>query len=85
MGGRKNNAQKAPEGKKLSTARQYELKLHIQRLLMIDIDRKASNSELWDEYVVSTLIIMEYPLDPSSHTVFAFRNRSSRRLWIRSN
>lgn len=49
--GRKNNPQKVVEAKKLSTAKQYELKLLMQRLLMIDIDRKATNQELWDEYV----------------------------------
>lgn len=48
--GRKN-PQKAAEVKKLSTAKHYELKLHIQRLLMIDIDRKANNQELWEEFV----------------------------------
>lgn len=49
--GRKNNPQKVAEVKKLSTAKHYELKLHIQRLLMIDIDRKANNQELWEEYL----------------------------------
>lgn len=46
--GRKTSNQ---EVKKLSAAKQYELKMYIQRLLKIDIDRKANNQELWEEYL----------------------------------
>lgn len=46
--GRKTHSQ---EVKRLSTAKQYELRIHIQRLLMIDIDKKANNNELWEEFV----------------------------------
>lgn len=85
--GRKNTL----EVKKLSLAKQYEVKLYIQKLLTIDIDRKANNSELWEEFVELRKIVDQIQLIESELKVRSgsggdrMRNIPGFINWIKEN